>query len=75
MNYREYQDFVYFVTKEDHYYHHIFRRSKEEEEKAKYYRHLRNILEAFEIDAIKEALRKTHQTKQGFLDECTKDFE
>lgn len=75
MTYTEYRDFVYFVTKEDHYYNQIFRPSKEEKEKANYYRHLKNILEAFEIDAIKEALRKTHQTKQGFLDECTKDFE
>lgn len=74
MNYSEYRDFVYFVTKEDHYYHHIFRPLKEEEEKAKYYRHLKNILEAFEIDAIKKALKETKKSKQDFLDECENDF-
>lgn len=75
MTYNEYRDFVYFVTKEDYYYHHIFRHSKEEEEKAKYYRHLKNILEAFEIDAIKKALKETKKSKQDFLNECENDFE
>lgn len=75
MNYREYQDFRYFVTKEDHYYNQIFHPSKEDKKKAEYYRHLKNILEAFEINAIKEALRKSKVIKQDFLDECTKDFE
>lgn len=74
MNYREYQDFRYFVTKEDHYYNQIFRPSKEEKKKAEYYRHLKNILEAFEIDAIKKALRETKKSKQDFLDECENDF-
>lgn len=74
MNYTEYADFKYFITKEDYYYNRILRPTKEEKEKAKYYRHLLNILEAFEIDAIKEALRKTKVSKQGFLDECEKDF-
>ena len=74
MNYIEYTNFRYFVTKEEYFYNHIFRPTKEEKEKAKYYRHLSNILEAFEIDAIKEALRKTKVSKQDFINECEKDF-
>lgn len=74
MTYNEYQDFKYYVTKEDHYYNQIFRPSKEEKERAKYYRHLKNILEAFEIDAIKNALKETKKSKQDFLDECENDF-
>ena len=74
MTYREYKDFNYFVTKENHYYNQIVRPSKEEKEKAEYYRHLSNILEAFEIDAVKEALRKTRVSKEDFIKECEEDF-
>ena len=74
MNYFEYQDFRYFVTKEDHYYNQVFHPSKEKKEKAEYYRHLRNILEAFEIDAIKEALKKSRVSKEDFIKECKEDF-
>lgn len=74
MTYNEYQDFKYYVTKEDHYYNQIFHPSKKEKERAKYYRHLKNILEAFEIDAIKNALKETKKSKQDFLDECENDF-
>lgn len=74
MTYTEYTDFRYFVTKEEHFYNQIFRPTKEQEKKANYYRHLLNILEAFEIDAIKEALRTSRVSKQDFLDECAKNF-
>lgn len=75
MTYNEYKDFRYDVTKEYYYYRNSFHRTEEEKEKLAYYRHLDNILTAFEIDAIKKALRETKKTKQDFLDECTKDFE
>ena len=74
MNYAEYLNFRYFVTREDHFYVQILHPTKEQKEKAKYYRHLSNILEAFEIDAIKEALRKTKKSKQDFIKECEEDF-
>jgi len=75
MTYREYSDFRYFVSKEYYYYTQVFGRTKEDKEKCDYYRHLDNILTAFEIDAIKKALKETGKTKQDFLDECAKDFE
>ena len=74
MTYKEYNDFRYFVTKEDHYYNQIIRPLKEEKEKAEYYRHLSNILEAFEIDAVKEALKKSRVSKEDFIKECEEDF-
>ena len=74
MNYIEYTNFRYFVTKEDHFYNQIIRPSKEEKEKAEYYRHLRNILEAFEINAIKDVLKKSRVSKEDFIKECEEDF-
>ena len=75
MTYREYCDFRYFVSKEYYYYTHTYGRTKEDEKKEDYYSHLDTILNCFEADAIKKALRETGKTKQDFLDECTKDFE
>lgn len=74
MNYIEYANFRYFVTKENHFYNQILCPTKEQKEKANYYRHLLNILEAFEIDAVKEALRKSRVSKEDFIKKCEEDF-
>lgn len=75
MTLQEYSDFKYFVSKEYYFYRNAFGRTKEYEEKCAYYRHLDAILNCFEKDAIRKALKETGKTKQDFLDECAKDFE
>ena len=75
MRYNDYENFKYYVQKEYIYYSRMFQPTKEDEKKTEYYKHLLVILDDFERQAIKNALRTTGKTKQDFLDECTKDFE